>query len=97
MCEGRTLELKLYDPVQSGERERHGGGLVSPMPGQVLQVMVAVGAAVRRGQPLMIVEAMKMEHTILAPADGVVETVHFSAGERVSEGDQLLKLKPSGS
>ena len=97
MSEGRTLELGFYDPVQGGERERHGGGLISPMPGQVLQVMVVPGATVRRGQPLMIVEAMKMEHTILAPEDGVVETVHFSAGERVSEGDQLLRLKPSES
>ena len=71
------------------------GGLIAPMPGQVLQVMVTVGAAVRRGQPLVIVEAMKMEHTILAPMDGVVEQICFGAGERVSEGVQLLKLKVS--
>jgi 3-methylcrotonyl-CoA carboxylase alpha subunit len=80
------------------ERERHDGGLISPMPGQVLQVMVAPGAEVKRGQPLLIVEAMKMEHTILAPMDGVVEEVCFGSGERVSEGAQLLKLKAlSGS
>ena len=69
------------------------GELIAPMPGQILQVMVTVGAAVRRGQPLVIVEAMKMEHTILAPMDGVVEQICFGAGERVSEGVQLLKAQ----
>ncbi len=94
LSESRVLQLTLCDPAEAGERERHDGGLISPMPGQVLQVMVAPGAAVRRGQPLVIVEAMKMEHTILAPMDGIVEQVCFAAGERVSEGAQLLKLKP---
>ena len=93
LSEGRVLQLVLHDPAQAGERERHDGGLISPMPGQVLQVMVEPGTAVRRGQPLVIVEAMKMEHTILAPMDGVVEQICFGAGERVSEGAQLLKLK----
>jgi 3-methylcrotonyl-CoA carboxylase alpha subunit len=92
---GRVLHLVLHDPAEAGERERHDGGLIAPMPGQVLQVMVTVGAVVRRGQPLVIVEAMKMEHTILAPMDGVVEQICFGAGERVSEGVQLLKLKAS--
>jgi 3-methylcrotonyl-CoA carboxylase alpha subunit len=95
---GRVVQLLVHDPAELGERERHDGGLISPMPGQVLQVMVAPGTEVRRGQPLLIVEAMKMEHTILAPTDGVVEEVCFSAGERVSEGAQLLRLKaPSES
>jgi 3-methylcrotonyl-CoA carboxylase alpha subunit len=98
LSEGRSIQLLLHDPAEVGERERHDGGLISPMPGQVLQVMVAPGAEVRRGQPLLIVEAMKMEHTILAPMDGVVEAVCFGAGERVSEGAQLLRLKAlSGS
>jgi 3-methylcrotonyl-CoA carboxylase alpha subunit len=98
LSDGRVLQLAFHDPAEAGERERHDGGLISPMPGQVLQVMVAPGAAVRRGQPLVIVEAMKMEHTILAPMDGVVEQICFGAGERVNEGAQLLKLKaPSGS
>jgi 3-methylcrotonyl-CoA carboxylase alpha subunit len=95
---GGTLALEFHDPARAAGRERHAGGLVSPMPGQVLQILVAPGANVRRGQPLVIVEAMKMEHTVLAPADGVVEEVCFSAGDRVSEGAQLLRLKTtSGS
>jgi 3-methylcrotonyl-CoA carboxylase alpha subunit len=98
LSEGRAVRLLLHDPAEVVERERHDGGLISPMPGQVLQVMVAPGAEVKRGQPLLIVEAMKMEHTILAPMDGVVEEVCFGSGERVSEGAQLLKLKAlSGS
>jgi 3-methylcrotonyl-CoA carboxylase alpha subunit len=72
------------------------GTLKSPMPGQVIQVLVAPGTQVRRGQPLMIVEAMKMEHTVVAPADGIVETVSFSTGDRVEEGAQLLRLQSLG-
>jgi 3-methylcrotonyl-CoA carboxylase alpha subunit len=79
--------------AQSGA---HDGRLISPMPGQVLQVNVKIGDAVKRGQPLMIVEAMKMEHTILAPIDGIVESIAFAAGNRVEEGDQLLKLTSHG-
>jgi 3-methylcrotonyl-CoA carboxylase alpha subunit len=98
MHAGGAVSLEFHDAARSADRERQDGGLVSPMPGQVLQVLVAPGGTVRRGQPLVIVEAMKMEHTILAPADGVVEAVFFSAGERVNEGAQLLRLKaPSGS
>jgi 3-methylcrotonyl-CoA carboxylase alpha subunit len=95
---GSTFALEFHDAARSGERERQDGGLVSPMPGQVLQILVAPGTNVRRGQALVIVEAMKMEHTILAPADGVVEAICFNAGDRVSEGAQLLRLKTtSGS
>jgi 3-methylcrotonyl-CoA carboxylase alpha subunit len=72
------------------------GSLRSPMPGQVIQVLVTPGAQVRRGQPLMIVEAMKMEHTVVAPADGIVETVGFATGARVEEGAQLLRLRSAG-
>ncbi len=91
--EGRVLTLTWDDPVAGAARDTHAGGLTSPMPGQVLQVLVTAGEAVRRGQPLMIIEAMKMEHTIVAPADGVVEAVHFVGGERVEEGAPLLDLK----
>ncbi len=89
----QVVTLRWDDPAVSSAREAHAGGLVSPMPGQVLQVHVAPGERVRRGQPVMIIEAMKMEHTILAPADGVVEAVHFANGERVEEGVELLELK----
>ncbi|HEY7377684.1 MAG TPA: acetyl-CoA carboxylase biotin carboxylase subunit [Steroidobacteraceae bacterium] len=94
---GGTLALEFHDPARARARERQDGGLVSPMPGQVLQILVAPGANVRRGQALVIVEAMKMEHTILAPSDGVVEAICFNAGDRVSEGAQLLRLRTTSA
>jgi 3-methylcrotonyl-CoA carboxylase alpha subunit len=69
------------------------GTLAAPMPGKVLQVLVQPGAAVTKGAPLVILEAMKMEHTITAPADGKVKTVHYAAGEQVLEGAELVTLE----
>jgi 3-methylcrotonyl-CoA carboxylase alpha subunit len=90
---GRTSLLARTADRDALRSAADAGGLKSPMPGQVIQVLVEPGAQVRRGQPLMIVEAMKMEHTILAPGDGIVETVGFATGDRVEEGAQLLRLK----
>jgi 3-methylcrotonyl-CoA carboxylase alpha subunit len=63
------------------------------MPGKVIQVMVEAGARVKKGQPLLILEAMKMEHTITAPADGMVKEINFAAGEQVLEGAELITLE----
>jgi 3-methylcrotonyl-CoA carboxylase alpha subunit len=62
------------------------------MPGRVIKVLTAAGAKVTRGQTLLILEAMKMEHTIVAPADGVVKEIHYGAGEQVLEGAELITL-----
>ena len=70
----------------------HGGRLTSPLPGRVVSVVVAAGDMVSAGQILMVIEAMKMEHSITAPAAGTVETVHFSEGDQVDEGAELLTL-----
>ncbi len=72
--------------------EDAAGRLAAPMPGRVVAVMVEPGARVARGAALMIVEAMKMEHTITAPADGRVSAVHFAPGARVEEGAELVTL-----
>jgi 3-methylcrotonyl-CoA carboxylase alpha subunit len=69
------------------------GSLSAPMPGKVLQVLVQAGAQVAKGAPLVILEAMKMEHTIAAPHDGRVAEIHFKAGEQVNEGVELLRLE----
>jgi 3-methylcrotonyl-CoA carboxylase alpha subunit len=69
------------------------GGLTTPLPGVVVSVPVAVGQTVAAGEVLMVIEAMKMEHTITAPYAGTVETVHFARGDRVPEGSELLALK----
>ncbi len=63
------------------------------MPGKVVQVLVEAGASVTRGQALMVLEAMKMEHTIAAPADGIVKQVKFRAGDQVAEGAELIAFE----
>jgi 3-methylcrotonyl-CoA carboxylase alpha subunit len=74
------------------EEEDPSGRLVSPLPGSVAQVLVQTGQAVARGQGLMVIEAMKMEHTISAPQAGKVGRIYFAAGEQVAEGAQLLEF-----
>ncbi|AQV93884.1 3-methylcrotonyl-CoA carboxylase [Cupriavidus necator] len=88
---GRHVALTWLDPLaHAGEAEGEGGKLTAPMPGKVIAVMVEAGSAVTRGAPLLVMEAMKMEHTICAPADGVVSEVLYGIGEQVTEGAQLL-------
>jgi 3-methylcrotonyl-CoA carboxylase alpha subunit len=62
------------------------------MPGKVLSILAIPGAAVTRGDTLAVLEAMKMEHALTAPRDGVVETVHAKAGQQVADGDVLVML-----
>ncbi|MCA3247591.1 MAG: 3-methylcrotonyl-CoA carboxylase, partial [Azospirillum sp.] len=61
-----------------------------PMPGKIVAVAVAAGEKVKRGQKLVVLEAMKMEHTIVAPADGTVARVRFKPGEQTAEGEELV-------
>ncbi len=68
----------------------------APMPGVVVKLLVEPGQAVERDQPLLILEAMKMEHRICAPADGTVGAFHFQAGEQVAGGEELLDFIASG-
>ena len=74
------------------EADAGGGSLASPMPGQVVKLFVDVGDEVDAGAPLIVVEAMKMEHTISAPARGRVEEVFYSVGDKVDEGVELVHL-----
>ena len=76
--------------------DTHGGQLSAPMPGRVVQLAVAAGDAVRQGQALIVIEAMKMEHTIAAPRDGTVEAVRYAVGDLVEEGAELIALAPAG-
>ena len=84
------LTLQTFDAI---EDEPSGGSLAAPMPGNVVQVLVEAGAQVEKGQPLMIIEAMKMEHTIAAPAAGTVKGVMFATGDQVKDGDQLFQFE----
>jgi 3-methylcrotonyl-CoA carboxylase alpha subunit len=88
---GRQCRLGVVDPLAPSLAAGSGGGkLVAPMPGRITQVLVESGAAVARGAALLVLEAMKMEHTITAPAEGTVETVRFRVGDLVEEGAELV-------
>ncbi len=90
---GAHWRLACVDRLaHAGEDETHGGHLMAPMSGTVVAVMVAAGDLVERGTPLLILEAMKMEHTIVAPAPGRVAAVNYAAGERVREGADLVDI-----
>jgi len=88
---GTSHVLTLEDPVKAlvGAGQA-GGGLTAPMPGRVIALLAEPGARVARGAPLLVLEAMKMEHTIAAPADGVLNAFRFAVGEQVGEGALLL-------
>ena len=92
LCDGiyRRLSLK---PELAGGAEEAAGSLTAPMPGRIVKVMTQQGARVGRGDALLILEAMKMEHTITAPADGTVKSVHYAAGEQVLEGAELVSME----
>jgi 3-methylcrotonyl-CoA carboxylase alpha subunit len=89
-------KLGIVDPVATGDDETAGiGGLRAPMPGKIVSVFVTSGQKVPKGSPLMIMEAMKMEHTIVAPSDGTVTGVSFTEGSQIEEGVSLVEFDPS--
>ena len=91
---GATYLLQRDDPlhlVEAGGAQ--GGGLTAPMPGKVVALLAQPGQTVDKGTPLLILEAMKMEHTITAPAAGVVKAFCYAAGEQVSDGAALVEFE----
>ena len=91
---GSHYALHYSDPMaHAGEAEAEGGRLTAPMPGKVVAVLVDKGQDVKKGTPLVIMEAMKMEHTIAAPHDGLVEDVLYAVGDQVADGAPLLAFK----
>ena len=88
---GRQAAMEFIDPREpSADDEAAAGGLRSPMPGRVVVLHARAGDRVKRGAALLAIEAMKMEHVITAPADGVVEAVHVTEGAQVAEGVTLV-------
>ena len=97
LVDGATVRLTLHDPLQDvGEDEGAAPTINAPLPGKIIQVMVEAGAEVQKGDPLMVLEAMKMEHTIAAPADGRVAEVNFAADDQVDEGAVLVAFEEEG-
>jgi 3-methylcrotonyl-CoA carboxylase alpha subunit len=89
---GATQIVEIDALAHAGEAAVEGGRLTAPMPGKVVSFSVKVGDKVRTGQPLAVMDAMKMEHTIAAPADGTVAELLYAPGDQVAEGAELLKL-----
>ncbi len=88
-----ATKLVVIDPfIQIAEGGALGGRLTAPMPGKLVSFAVKAGDVVKAGQTLAVMEAMKMEHTIAAPKDGVVAEILYSAGDQVSDGAELIKL-----
>ena len=88
--DGRAHEVTLHEQGSSSSADE--GSLKAPMPGTVLQVLAKVGQRVREGQHLMTLEAMKMEHKVVAPKAGEITKVNYSEGERVDMGSALVEI-----
>ena len=92
---GEHYEFLLEDPrTREFSATATRAGLTTPLPGVVAAVAVEVGQQVAAGDVLMVIEAMKMEHTITAPYAGTVRVIHFARGDRVPEQSELLELTP---
>ncbi|HEX9159011.1 MAG TPA: acetyl/propionyl/methylcrotonyl-CoA carboxylase subunit alpha [Rhizomicrobium sp.] len=96
MDQGETWSLRLRDPFEHAD----GGAdvadrVTAPMPGKIVRVAAESGAAVKRGQPLVVLEAMKMEHTLTAPGDATIESVEVAVGDQVREGAVLIRFAKS--
>jgi acetyl/propionyl-CoA carboxylase alpha subunit len=93
--DGDPVEV-TFKPVSAtaGEEAGNDGAIRSPMPGRIVAVLTAVGDRVSKGQPLLTLEAMKMEHTLIAPFDGEVEELDAAAGGQTVEGAVLARVAP---
>ena len=90
---GEAVTFDVHDSL--AENEEAGAGedrLIAPMPGLAKVVSATAGAKVTRGEPLVVLEAMKMEHTLVAPRDGEIAEVLVAAGEQVQDGTVLVRL-----
>lgn len=91
----KSATIQQLDPEQQYETNAATTGqLLAPMPGTVIAVLVKQGETVTPGTPLLILEAMKMEHTVQAPISGIVKLLHYKVGDTVEEGAELLILDP---
>ena len=91
--EAGAAQVAEFDPLaHAGDGAAEAGRLTAPMPGKVVSFLAQPGDKVVRGQALAVMEAMKMEHTISAPRDGVVAEWLYAVGDQVAEGGELLRL-----
>ncbi|KMY85535.1 Methylcrotonyl-CoA carboxylase biotin-containing subunit [Candidatus Paraburkholderia calva] len=91
--EGAAFAFEWQNLMAHAGDTEHEGRLTAPMSGKVIAVLVEAGATVEKGAPLMVMEAMKMEHTIVAPTVGKIGEILFGVGDQVADGAQLLMLE----
>ena len=104
VVQGGTVSFAFDGEIYFIEAEKEGRArarhrdhsMEAPMPGAVLRILVAAGDVVAKGAPLLILEAMKMEHQLTAPRDGTIEAVHCREGELVQPGVELVTMKKEG-
>ena len=92
-AEGSAVLTEVDLIAHAGDGAAEGGRLTAPMPGKLVAFLAQAGDTVTKGQPLAVMEAMKMEHTISSPRDGTVAELLFAVGDQVSDGAELLKLE----
>jgi acetyl-CoA carboxylase biotin carboxylase subunit len=98
MENGETWTVKPFDPFEAAESSGAASDRVTaPMPGKVIQLLARAGEKVKKGQPLAVLEAMKMEHTLAAPADATVDAVDVSQGDQVNEGAIIVRFAKSAA
>jgi 3-methylcrotonyl-CoA carboxylase alpha subunit len=92
--QGEMRSVTLFDPIAAVDAgQAHQGGLSAPMNGSIVRVLVEVGQTVEAGAQLVVLEAMKMEHSIRAPHGGVIKALYCQEGEMVGEGSALVELE----
>ena len=92
-AEGSAVVHEIDAIAHAGEAGGEAGRLTAPMPGKVVAFLAKTGDSVAKGQPVAVMEAMKMEHTLTAPRDGVVAELMYAVGDQVAEGGELLRLE----
>jgi 3-methylcrotonyl-CoA carboxylase alpha subunit len=94
MEQGETFTVRPYDPfVAADSASAASDRVTTPMPGKIIQLLVKPGDAVKKGQPLAVLEAMKMEHTLAAPADAKVASVDVAQGDQVNDGAIVVRFE----
>lgn len=92
--DGEVYAFELDTGERSADEATAGdGAILSPMPGKIVSVAVEAGAKLKKGDPILVLEAMKMEHTLTAPFDGKLAELNATPGAQVGEGALLAKLE----
>lgn len=89
---GKAFQAKKVEKNFSKSTVGAGDGLVTPMPGKIIKICMSVGDKVKAGDAVVVMEAMKMEHTLSAPKDGTIKAIHAAEGELVDGGISVVDL-----